>query len=341
MSVPYLVKVHHPQTDGTIVLRADVDWERDIEAKSRSEDGTVWEFEVHTDATFFYFKPCIRDASGDLRWSVGSNYLAVTTTSDAREIYPHFFGESHGTITPPFDVPEPLVGGTRRVRVYLPPGYDENTLKRYPILYMHDGANLFFPEEAFLGSDWDVDSMMNMLDAMNVIDKVIVVGVYSRDRMQEYTKPGYESYGRFLVETLKPLLESHLRILGGAENSAVMGSSLGGLVSLYLAWQWPEVFGKAACLSSTFFYQNDLYQRIGTEPRRDIRIYLDSGWPEDNYEVTRSMHSLLLSRGYEDGRDVAYHAFPRALHDEQSWGLRSHIPFQFLFRKTRDLFAAP
>lgn len=327
------VKVVYPRTDGRIVLRTDVDWERDVEAASVSEDGTSWEFEFDTDATFSYFKPCLRDARDAFHWSVGTNYLAVTTAPAPKEIYPHFHGGARGTISDPIDVPDPLSGAIRRVRVYQPPGYHENVLKRYPTLYMHDGANLFFPEEAFAGSDWEVGDTMDTLDAMNVIDKVIVVGVYSHDRMREYAQDGWHDYGSFLVETLKPAVEQSFRVLDGPSRTAVMGSSLGGLVSLFLAWQWPEVFGMAGCLSSSFFYDNDLFQRIAGEPRRDVRIYLDSGWPEDNYEVTRSMRDLLAQRGYVAGRDLLYFAFPYAVHNERSWAMRSHIPFQFFFGK--------
>ena len=153
------------------------------------------------------------------------------------------------------------------------------------------------------------------------------------DRMNEYTRPGYEDYGRFLVETLKPLIDRKYRTLAGAINTAVMGSSLGGVVSFYLGWQWPEIFGKIACLSSTFAYRDDLLERIAAEPKRRIRIYLDSGWPGDNYEATRSMRDRLIWKGYRPGSELFYLAFPEARHDENAWATRSPIPFQFLFGK--------
>jgi enterochelin esterase-like enzyme len=110
-----------------------------------------------------------------------------------------------------------------------------------------------------------------------------------------------------------------------------MGSSLGGVVSFYLGWQWPEVFGKIACLSSTFTYQDNLLDRISTESKRKLRIYLDSGWPGDNYEATRSMRDRLIWKGYLPGSELYYLAFPEAKHDENAWAARSAIPFQFLF----------
>jgi predicted alpha/beta superfamily hydrolase len=163
--------------------------------------------------------------------------------------------------------------------------------------------------------------------------KVIVVGIHPNDRMNEYTLPGYEDYGRFLVETLKPLIDAKYRTVAGPATTAVMGSSLGGVVSFYLGWQWPEVFGKIACLSSTFTYRDDLLQRVSKEPKRKIRIYLDSGWPGDNYEATRSMRDRLMWKGYRPGSELSYLAFPEAKHDENAWAARSPIPFQFLFGK--------
>ena len=172
-----------------------------------------------------------------------------------------------------------------------------------------------------------------MLDKMNAIEEVIVVGIHPNDRMNEYTMPGYEDYGRFLVESLKPLIDGKYRTLTGPANTAAMGSSLGGVVSFYLGWQWPEVFGKIACLSSTFTYRDNLLDRVSTESKRKLRIYLDSGWPGDNYEDTRSMRDRLIWKGYRPGSELFYIAFPEAKHDENAWASRSPIPFQFLFGK--------
>ena len=327
------IRIVYPLESGRIVLRTEADWNADVEAVKVDAARTTFEFVVHTDAPFFDFKPCIADDHG-LHWSIGLNYLAIAGAADGREVYPHFFDDAGGSITPSFDIPAPDGEPPRAVRVYVPPGYEENTLKRYPVLYMHDGANLFFPDEAFAGTAWDIDGTMDQLDAMSVTDKVIVVGIYAHDRMYEYTKPGYERYGHTLVDAIKPAIDARFRTLGGPSNTAVMGSSLGGVVSLFLAWQWPDVFGKAACMSSTFGYKDDLRQRVSNETRRPLRVYLDSGCPGDNFETTRDMRDELLLRGYELGKDLLYFAFPGAEHDEASWAARCHLPFQFFFGKT-------
>lgn len=332
MTTLLTVRVRYPLQGGRIVLRTDQNWNVDLQAAVVSADRTTFDFHITSDRPYFYCKPCLVDQQG-FHWSKGANYLAITQGQPVKEIYPHFFADLHGSISDVLAVPSTSAPGAHYLRVYHPPGYFENSLKRYPVLYMHDGKNLFFAEEAFLGREWRVDETMELLDAMNVIDKTIVVGVHSIDRMIEYTQPGYERYGQFLVEELKPRVDAAYRTLAGPVNTAVMGSSLGGVVSLYLAWQWPQIFGKAACLSSTFGYRDNLLERIASEPKRPITIYLDSGWPGDNYEVTRSMRDLLARRGYRFGEDLLYFAFPEALHHEVYWAMRSHIPFQFFFGK--------
>jgi predicted alpha/beta superfamily hydrolase len=245
-------------------------------------------------------------------WSRGENFLAVATSRAPLEIHPYFCEDTHSSVC---ELMPPLAsssGAQHRFRVFLPPGYYENTLKKYPVVYMHDGHNLFFKEEAFVGNTWRTDEVLNMLDKMNATEEVIVVGIHPNNRMNEYTQPGYEDYGRFMVETLKPLIDAKYRTLAGPMNTAVMGSSFGGVVSFYLGWQWPAIFGKIACLSSTFTYRDNLLERVSTEPKREIRIYLDSGWPGDNYEATRSMRDRLIWKGYRLGSELFYLAFPEA-----------------------------
>ena len=327
-----LIRVIYPTDGGRIALRTEENWDTNIEAHSTRQNGCVSEFQIETGRPYFYFKPVLL-CDGVAIWSRGENFLAVTTSSAPLEIYPYFREDGHCSVCelmPPLASPS---GAEHRFRVFLPPGYYENTLKKYPVLYMHDGHNLFFKEEAFVGNTWRTDEVLEMLDKMNAIEEVIVVGIYPKDRMSEYTLPGYEDYGRFLVEILKPLIDAKYRTLADSPNTAVMGSSLGGVVSFYLGWQWPDVFGKIACLSSTFSYGNDLLERIAREPKRRIRIYLDSGWPGDNYEATRSMRDRLIWKGYRPGSELFYLAFPEAKHDENAWSVRSPIPLQFLFGK--------
>lgn len=324
------IRVIYPTAEARIALRTDKDWDLNVAPINRN--GCTFEFSIETERPFFYFKPVLLVGEA-VWWARGENCLAVATSEAAIEAHPFFREDTRCSVCelmPPLRSP---AGSEHRFRVFLPPGYYENTLKKYPVLYMHDGHNLFFKEEAFVGNTWRADEVLGMLDKMNAIEEAIVVGIHPNDRMSEYTLPGYEDYGRFLVETLKPLIDAKYRTIPGPASAAVMGSSLGGVVSFYLGWQWPDVFGKIACLSSTFTYRDDLIERVRAEPKRKIKIYLDSGWPGDNYEATRSMRDRLIWKGYQSGSELFYLAFPEAKHDENAWAARSPIPFQFLFGK--------
>jgi len=311
-----------------MILRTEIDWEHDIEADSVSADGTTWTFTIESPRPFVYFKPCLRGDDGTERWAVGGNRLALMTSTGARDVFPYFDGAECGSISPIVELDSALLGRKHLLRVYLPAGYEQNPLRKFPVVYMQDGKNLFFPEEAFLGRAWNVDDSIALLDKMNAMDQVIVVGIQSVDRMNEYTKPGYETYARSIVEEVKPEVDRRLRVLGGPRETAVMGSSLGGVVSFYMAWQHPEVFGFAACMSSTFSYKDDLIDRVLAEPKCRSRFYLDSGWPKDNYEVTLALAMALERRGYRVRRDFLHLVFPLDGHDENAWGKRLHIPLQ-------------
>jgi predicted alpha/beta superfamily hydrolase len=322
-----LVRVRYPLARGRLVLRAEPEWTHDIEASAVHAEDHCWEFELPAEREYRYFKPVALDTN--TRWAVGANYLALRGQA-ALDVYPHFSTDERCSECELREI-EDRRGRRRRYRVFYPPGYWENTLRRYPVLYMQDGQNLFFPGESLSGEHWRIADTLRILDSMNAIAQVIVVGVYPDDRENDYTQSGYEAYGRFLVDILKPEIDAQYRTLTDAANTVCMGSSLGGVVSLYLAWQHPEVFGAAACLSSTFGWRDDLAARIATERKRDIRVYLDSGWPQDNYEVTRSMRQALAVRGFEHGRDLHYYCFPQAAHHEAHWAMRAHLPFQLLF----------
>jgi predicted alpha/beta superfamily hydrolase len=321
------LRVVYPLAEGRIVLRTEQDWNRDVEPDAAPDGGHTVTFTLESHKPFLYFKPVLRVGDA-IFWTPGVNRLVAMTEPDTRPVYPHFRTAGGGHFADPIEFDSTRLGRRHRIRVYLPPGYRENTLKRYPVLYMQDGQNLFFPDEAFLGQDWQVDRTVGLLDTMSAVDDFIVVGVYSRDRMAEYTRPGYETYGASLATEVKSRIDQDFRTLPGPGDTAVTGSSLGGVVSFFLAWEWTDVFGGAACLSSTFGYRDDLLERVLSEPRREARLYLDSGWPEDNYEVTLSMAMALVSRGWIYGHDLLHFAFPLAEHDEKAWGLRLHLPLQ-------------
>ena len=322
------LEVHYPPGGGRIVLRTELDPDRDMEPVAVSDDGSTSLFSLGAQQPYLYVKVGLKEEGADHRWAVGPDPLALLTGEGPIHIYPYFEGPESGAFSSLMEKDSTHLGRKLFVRVYLPPGYEQNPLRRYPVLYMQDGGNLFFPQEAFLGRDWNVERAVSLLDRMNAMDRVVIVGVYSGDRMEEYTKPGYEAYARAILEEVKPEIDGQLRVLDSPAETGVIGSSLGGVVSFYMAWEYPQVFGFAACMSSTFSFKDDLVERVLSEPRRDSKIYLDSGWPGDNYEVTLAMAMALQSRGYRAREDFLHLVFPEETHDEIAWGSRLHLPLQ-------------
>lgn len=318
------ILVTYPMTTGRLLLRTQSDWDKDIEPVHADYGGAT--FDVPFTTPTLAVKPCLVD--GDtFMWSAGPDYVLTAHDPDP-QLFPFFRSPVRGRVSDVMHIDDET--GTHAFRIYYPPGYHENTLLRFPVVYMQDGKNLFFPEEAFSGDEWEVDETMDRLDDMNAIRKTLVIGVAPVDRMREYTMPGAVAYGRFMVETLKPYVDAELRTRPGPGTTVVMGSSLGAVAAFRLAWDHPEQFGKAACLSGTFGHQSDLYESIATSPRRPVEFYLDSGWPRDNCNDTNAMRDLLVSRGWRLGIDLMHFTFPDAIHHERAWAGRLHLPFQFL-----------
>jgi predicted alpha/beta superfamily hydrolase len=323
------LRVSYPAGNGRLVLRTEQDWDKDIQPLEVSEDGNTSTFQLRADQPYLYFKPCLVRGA-EHHWAVGSNNLALMGEEDQHVSHPFFLSSDQGRFSALIEFPSKILGRVHRLRVYVPPGYDENTLASYPVAYMQDGQNLFFPEEAFQGRDWEVNKTSETLRSMSAVEDFVFVGIYSDDRMRDYTEPGYEAYARSLADEIVPEAERLLRLGKHRRHRSVWGSSLGGVVSFYSAWQHPQVFGVGVCMSSTFSHKDNLIERVLDEPVRDVGFYLDSGWPGDNYEVTMAIATALVSRGWRYGLNLMHLCFPYAEHDEEAWGLRLHLPMQFL-----------
>ncbi|MDQ7825060.1 MAG: alpha/beta hydrolase-fold protein [Candidatus Eremiobacteraeota bacterium] len=331
------IRVFYPLGKGIIVLRTEEDWKKDIEPAFIDEKSHCYIFEIAHRHPVLNYKPCMRTPRA-FHWARGTNRLAILGDNMPNDIYPYFFSDTGGTITGIHVFHSKVYRTHRLLRAYLPEGYQENTLKRYSVVYMQDGKNLFFPQEAFLGQDWKIDENLDLLNKMNLTEQLIIVGVYAEKREKEYTLPGYERYGEFMTKEIVPSVDSEFRTLTGPWQTAVMGSSMGGVVSFYLAWQHPDKFGYAACLSSSFSLGDNLIERVQDEPlesHRDFRVYLDSGWPGDNYDVTIEMASALMARGFRIGINMVHFAFPLAEHSEKHWAERFHIPIQIFAGRLR------
>jgi len=256
------------------------------------------------------------------------------------------------------DVASAFLGPTRHVEIWLPPGYDATPTRRYPVLYMHDGQNLFDPRIASTGVDWGVDEAVTRLSVPGVISPVIVVGVWNTaERFPEYSPwHGAPDYARFLIDELMPRVNAEFRTLTGPANTAVMGSSAGGLLSFYLVTHHPEVFGACGCLSTHFTLSEAAVAGIApgtvtsaspdTVPYiiRDIaagmtvpphtRYWFDYGTEglDASYGPTHAaVRAWLLRQGLVEGRDFVVREYQGATHNEASWRARLDDPLTFLF----------
>jgi len=296
--------------------------------------GNVWVY-AWSAAGDVDLKPLINDA----QWSTGANYHVRTGATT--DIYP-FFGAAHGSLVQVPGFASPQLGNTRTLRIYLPPSYRENSLKRYPVLYMHDGQNLFDAQTSAFGTEWQVDENVDAAVGAGQMDEVIVVGIdNTANRIWEYTPccdptyggGGAPTYERFLIDTVKPYIDQNFRTLPSKDDTAVMGSSLGGLLSFYLARRDPAVFSKAGCMSSSFWWNN---QALTVEVEQStthvpVQLYLDAGTSNDGLPETTRMDMALLADGYVQGSDLDFFTAQGGSHNEASWAARVAIPLAWLF----------
>ena len=237
----------------------------------------------------------------------------------------------------------------RDVLVYLPPGYSSDGQRRYPVLYLHDGQNLFDGATSFVaGQEWRVDETAQALILARAVEPVIIVGVYNtgKERVEEYTpsadpkfKVGGKAdlYGRLLVEELKPFIDSHYRTKAGAADTGLGGSSLGGLVTMYLGLRYPEVFGKLAVVSPSVWWDS---RRIVSDVRalaskKRARLWLDMGTDEGASAIgdARLLRDALVSKGWQLGQDLNYFEAQGGKHSEAAWAQRVDPILRFLFPK--------
>lgn len=317
------IRIHYPANPGSIELHTSPTWERKLQPIKVFNDGQTFEFGISgVDALSFEFKPVLRRKGQEL-WAVGHNYRILTGTE--RDVHPFFLEDSNGDLT------ELTVAG-RRVTVYTPPGYHENPLKAYPVLYMQDGQNLFNPG-AF--GEWQVDETLDSLHRWSSVQKTLVVGIHHGDRFKEFSDPGWRDYRDLVVDQIKPAIEKKFRVISDRDHTAIMGSSLGGLAALFLAWDRPDVFSKVACFSGAFpDFGRPFAELLMRKPKPDVFVYLDSGMAgiqNDGFDSTREIRDLLILRGFKMGSDLIYYSFPEHKHNEQAWATRFSIPLQHFF----------
>jgi len=245
----------------------------------------------------------------------------------------------------------------RHIEVWLPPGYDPAGDTQYPVVYMHDGQNLFDPPRSLSGADWGIDATLVRLVQADQTQAAIVVGVWCMEqRVLEYMpqkalsspeavqrfaqvfggEPWSDNYLRFLVQEVKPFVDERYRTLPARESTSVMGSSMGGLASLYALCEYPEVFAGAGCVSTHWPAGDGLvldYLRRALPPPGTHRFYFDYGTEtlDAEYEPYQvQADEVMRAAGYRQGHDWITRKFPGAEHSERSWRERVHLPLLFL-----------
>ncbi|MGH2542660.1 MAG: alpha/beta hydrolase [Ardenticatenaceae bacterium] len=232
----------------------------------------------------------------------------------------------------------------RDVLIWLPPGYHDQPARRYPVLYLQDGQNKFDPATSFAGEDWNVDGVATSLMEKGEIEPFLMVAIYNTpDRLYEYNplREKGKQYTRFIVEELRPVVDREFRTEGGRRN-ALMGSSMGGLISMALLWwHWEHFFGAAALSPSLWVLWRAggpaAWFRRFPAPHKPTRLYLDHGtvgYEGRSKTLAEAVISYLAGVGFASA-NLHYYTAEGGEHNEPSWRARVDRPLRFLFGRSR------
>jgi len=235
----------------------------------------------------------------------------------------------------------PGLGRERTLRLYLPPSYESSPDKRYPVIYMHDGQNLFDDATSYAG-EWGVDETLDEFARTRGFE-AIVVGIDNggEERLHElspWANPKYgpaqgEQYMAFVVDTVKPFVDARYRTLPDRFNTAIAGSSMGGLISHYALLRYPQVFGKAAIFSPSYWYSSEVYAQTAAHPwPADTRVYFYIGGSEGEESVPDVQRMLVeLAAPDHPPKAIALQIVPEAQHNERAWRAAFPLAVAWLF----------
>ncbi len=239
----------------------------------------------------------------------------------------------------------------RSLYVYLPPSYEFEPDRRYPVLYMQDGQNIFDGSRSYSGDGWEIHQTVDELIAAGLMEEILIVGVAHQNerRLSEYAhmdgayQGGFVKgrglqYESFLLNDVKPFIEANFRVLPGKENTGLMGSSMGGLVSFTIGLRHPEVFGKLGVLSPSFWWNpRKTLKQIKQLPssKMPTRMWMDMGELEGPLSRDFSMMLRQLRKvGISQSENMAFWLVPEGSHSEKAWMSRAHCPLLYLFGNT-------
>jgi len=250
-----------------------------------------------------------------------------------------------------------VLGNRRDVLVYLPPGYRRFSSTRFPVLYLHDGQNVFDAATSFAGVEWGVDETAERLIHRRLIEPLIIVAVANigEERVHEYAPtPGVIEpkdhprirsrglapiYGQFLIEELKPFIDKKYRTKPDAEFTGLGGSSLGGLATLAMGIFYSEVFTRLIVMSPSIWWDDyAIFRLVGILGKKPpLKIWLDTGTDEPGWELVRDLRNYLIDKGWQLGVDFSYLEVKGANHSEAAWAMRVEPALRFLFPRTKKL----
>jgi predicted alpha/beta superfamily hydrolase len=249
---------------------------------------------------------------------------------------------AHGLLKILRGLHSPQLNNARDITVYLPPSYHSAGDRRYPVLYMHDGQNLFDARTSFAG-EWHVDGVIDASSSEGL--EAIVVGIpnMGAERCNEYSPfddPRHgaargDAYLDFMVDTIKPIIDTDFRTQSAPAQTGIVGSSMGGLISLYAIFKRPDVFGLTGVMSPALWYgERRIFDFLAQQQQQRGRIYVDVGTKEGSAElrdVTR-LRDRLLEIGYRHGHDLLFIVDFGAGHNEQAWAGRMKKMLTFFLR---------
>ena len=247
--------------------------------------------------------------------------------------------------------PSRILGNRRDVLVYLPRGYLRLSQRRYPVLYLNDGQNVFDAATSFSGVEWSVDETAERLIKESLIEPLIIVAVANigEERIHEYaptrgvidakakrkkrSKGLAQKYGQFLIGELKPYIDRKYRTNPDAEFTGLGGSSLGGLVTLAIGILYPHAFSRLMVMSPSIWWDDFTIYRLvdSIEHKPSLKIWLDTGTAEPGWEQVRELVKRLVEKGWNLPKDLQYMEAQSADHSEAAWAARVQLALQFLF----------
>lgn len=326
-------------------------WQPDVIKLER--DSTIWsktfEFEIGTKLEFKFTKGTWGTEALNNDGEIPSNNI-VNITQDTTLTYTIYYWNKesaksnfYGQITGKVEYHKQMEYTglfPRDIIVWLPPNYDKSISEKYPVLYMHDGQNLFDPSTCLTKIDWQIDEAADSLIKKDEIKPMIIVGIYNtQQRSLEYSPgPISDIYKHFVVDKLKPFIDSTYRTIPNRENTFVGGSSSGGTISFMLLWEYPDIFSKAACFSPAFVTKdfNIVTQFETSELSQPIQLYIDNGGVGLESFLQRGidlMIKMLNNLGYKKDMDYIFILEEQAEHNEAAWAKRVPTMLKYLFGK--------